>query len=251
MTVRGGGSSSVFSIALADAFWLPRSLSASNRISTLRSPSIGRAVRLGEDRLADVVLDPVRRAARLELDDVGMHAALARAAALRSSSATPMSSAANVARRVLDARTARPDEEVRVRRALGRARERVDRALLPDDVRRTSSRRLEPASEDRRDRRPRRRPATSSRRAVALDERPAPRRRQRRGTRRGPRRGTRRRRARSGRGRRRPAPRRRRRGGRARRRGRVRARRPRTRSSARPRRRRARGRRLGTRASTA
>ena len=49
-TVRGGGSSSVFSIALADSFWLPRSRSASNRISTLRSPSIGAALRLGQDR---------------------------------------------------------------------------------------------------------------------------------------------------------------------------------------------------------
>ena len=49
-TVRAGGSSSVFNIAFADSFWFPRSRSASNRISTLRSPSIGARAASGRMR---------------------------------------------------------------------------------------------------------------------------------------------------------------------------------------------------------
>ncbi len=49
-TVRSGGSSNVFNIALADSFWLPRSRSASNSTITLRSPSIGARAASGRIR---------------------------------------------------------------------------------------------------------------------------------------------------------------------------------------------------------
>src|SRR5207248_996538 len=49
-TVRAGGSSSVFNSALAGSFWLPRNRSASNKMSTLRSDSIGARAASGRMR---------------------------------------------------------------------------------------------------------------------------------------------------------------------------------------------------------
>ena len=74
--VRGGGSSIVFSIALADSFWLPAQPFG---LEQDQHPPLGldrRARRLGQDRVADVFFHAVRRAARRELHDVGMDPAL-------------------------------------------------------------------------------------------------------------------------------------------------------------------------------
>ncbi len=79
-TVRAGGSSSVFSIALADSFWLPRRRSASNKDEDFALALDRCAGSLGEHPIANVFLHPVRRRARFELDDIGMHPSRARAA---------------------------------------------------------------------------------------------------------------------------------------------------------------------------
>ena len=94
-----------------------------------------RARRLGQDRLAHVFLDPVRRAAGLELDDVGMHAALHEPQPALVVADTDQQRR-ELARRVLDPGAARPDEQVRVRRAARpRARSVSTRTLLTDDAR--------------------------------------------------------------------------------------------------------------------
>ena len=175
---------------------------------------------------------PVRRAAGLELDDVGMHAALHEPHA-RASSSAPISSAANwraasstpeprgpTSRYACDGRSA-------ARSSASSARSCPTTSVTSSAQARALRERGSTAAHTR--------SATSSRRAARVDDPPAPFRGERRGTRRARRRGTRRRPAPCGRASAAThAPRRRRRGGRARRRGRVRARRPRTRSAARP-----------------
>ena len=93
-----------------------------------------RARRLGQDRVAHVFLHAVRRAARRELDDVGMHAALHEAqAALVVADADQQRG--ELARRVLDTRTRGPTSRYACDgRSVGAA-QRLDRALLTDHVR--------------------------------------------------------------------------------------------------------------------
>ncbi len=129
MTVRAGGSSSVFSIALAATAGGTAQLLGLEQHQHLAFTLDRAAVRLGDHLLADVV-DLVRRAARLELDDVGMHAA--RREAFGALVAGADESRRELAGRVFDAGASRPDEQVGVRRPLGRAFERVERTLLPD-----------------------------------------------------------------------------------------------------------------------
>ena len=195
-----------------------------------------RARRFGQDALAHVLLDAVRRAARLELDDVGVHAA-------QHEPAAPLvvghadQHRRELARRVLDARAARPDEQVRVPGPCRGVPQRVERALLADDDRVHGARAY--GSDGARPR-PSTRAATSSGVPLASTTHPAPAGRELavRGADPGVELGAR------------PlepialgarrAPRRRRRERRARRRGRARRPPPPTRSTARPRRRRAR-----------
>ena len=90
------------------------------------------SVRLGQDALAHVGLHRVRRAAGLELDDVGVHPPLDEP--LRPLVVGVDQARRESARRLLDARPPRPDEQVRVRGPFRRALERGDRSLLAYDV---------------------------------------------------------------------------------------------------------------------
>ena len=105
----------------------------------MRSPSIGARAASGRIALAHVFVDAVRRAARLELDDVGMHAALHEpATALVVADADQQRR--ELARRVLDARTARARRGgTRARAVPRRASQRLDRTLLPDHLGRHTS----------------------------------------------------------------------------------------------------------------
>ena len=205
MTVRGGGSSKRLQQRVrGDSFWLHAQLLGLEQHQHLALALDRAAVRLGQHPFADVVLDLVRRAAGLELDDVGMHAALHEPHA-RASSSAPIEQ-----RRELDApRPRRPNRAGRRAgtRATGvrvGAFERVERALLTDDV---GAHARDATAQARERVRPPPTPGPRPRRGVAVrvDDDPAALRARGRGTRRGRRRGTRRPPAPCGRGRRRRA----------------------------------------------
>ena len=132
--VRGGGSSIVLSIAFADSFWLPRRRSASNRISTRRSASIGARAASGriESRTSSFTRYDGPPGANSTTSGCTPRCT-SRTLALVVADADQQRR--ELARRVFDARAARADEQIRVRRALARAPQRLDRALLPDDAR--------------------------------------------------------------------------------------------------------------------
>ena len=131
--VRGGGSSIVFNIAFADSFWLPRSRSASNRISTRRSASIGARAASGRivSRTSSFTRYDAPPGANSTTSGCTPRCTSRR---LRSSSPTPISSAAKSRAASSTPEPARTDEQVRVRRSLTRASQRLDRTLLTDHI---------------------------------------------------------------------------------------------------------------------